>query len=79
VPPLFERYEQTRVTPEPVIKMDCTLGSSRHIWPILKRKPSSLPDNQQVPKFYPVSNGSTAEEAVDRAIERYNRKHGKTA
>jgi hypothetical protein len=30
----------------------------------------------QPPKFYPVSNGKTAEEAVDRAIERYNRKHG---
>jgi len=30
----------------------------------------------QPPKFYPVSNGRTAEEAVDRAIERYNRKHG---
>ena len=29
------------------------------------------------PEFYPVSNGATAEEAVDRAIERYNRKHGK--
>jgi hypothetical protein len=28
------------------------------------------------PKFYPVSNGKTAEEAVDRAIERYQRKHG---
>lgn len=25
------------------------------------------------PKFYPVSNGSTAEEAIDAAIERYNR------
>jgi hypothetical protein len=33
----------------------------------------------QPPKFYPVSNGKTAEEAVDRAIERYNRKHGLTA
>lgn len=30
----------------------------------------------QPPKFYPVSNGKTAEEAIDRAIERYNRKHG---
>jgi hypothetical protein len=30
------------------------------------------------PKFYPVSNGKTAEEAIDRAIERYNRKHGLT-
>lgn len=28
------------------------------------------------PRFYPVSNGKTAEEAVDRAIERYQRKHG---
>ena len=28
------------------------------------------------PRFYPVSNGKTAEEAIDRAIERYNRKHG---
>lgn len=27
------------------------------------------------PQFYPVSNGRTAEEAIDRAIERYNRKH----
>ena len=26
--------------------------------------------------FYPVSKGRTAEEAVNRAIERYNRKHG---
>jgi hypothetical protein len=31
------------------------------------------------PRLDPVSNGATAEEAVDRAIERYNRKHGKTA
>jgi hypothetical protein len=31
------------------------------------------------PKFYPVSNGETAEAAGDRAIERCNRKHGKTA
>jgi hypothetical protein len=30
------------------------------------------------PKFYPVSNGKTAEEAIDRAIDRYNRKHGLT-
>lgn len=30
------------------------------------------------PRFYPVSNGRTAEEAVDRAIQRYNRKHGIT-
>jgi hypothetical protein len=29
----------------------------------------------QPPKFYPVSNGKTAEEAIDRAIERYRRKH----
>jgi hypothetical protein len=28
------------------------------------------------PKFYPVSTGRTPEEAVDRAIEGYNRKHG---
>ena len=28
------------------------------------------------PKFYPVSNGVTADEAIDRAVERYNRKHG---
>lgn len=28
------------------------------------------------PKFYPVSKGRTAEEAIDRAIDRYNRKHG---
>jgi hypothetical protein len=28
------------------------------------------------PRFYPVSNGKTAEEAIDRAIARYNRKHG---
>jgi hypothetical protein len=31
------------------------------------------------PKFYPVSNGATAEEAVDNAIARYERKHGKRA
>ena len=30
----------------------------------------------QPPKFYPVANGKTAEEAIDGAIERYNRKHG---
>lgn len=30
----------------------------------------------QPPMFYPVSNGRTAEEAIDRAIARYNRKHG---
>jgi hypothetical protein len=28
------------------------------------------------PRFYPVSNGKTAEEAIDRAIARYKRKHG---
>ena len=28
------------------------------------------------PRFYPVSNGRTADEAIDRAIARYNRKHG---
>lgn len=27
-------------------------------------------------KFYPVSNGKSAEEAIDRAMERYYRKHG---
>src|SRR3954465_12202542 len=27
------------------------------------------------PRFYPVSNGRTADEAVDRAMERYYRKH----
>jgi hypothetical protein len=32
----------------------------------------------QPPKFYPVSNGKTAEEAIDRAIERYERKHGRS-
>ncbi len=30
----------------------------------------------QPPTFYPVSNGRTAEEAIDRAIARYIRKHG---
>lgn len=30
----------------------------------------------ELPKFYAVSNGKTADEAIDRAIERYNRKHG---
>ena len=30
----------------------------------------------QPPKFFPISNGTTAEEAVDRAIARYKRKHG---
>jgi hypothetical protein len=29
----------------------------------------------QPPRFYPVSTGATADEAIDRAIERYNRKH----
>ena len=29
----------------------------------------------QPPKFFPISSGATAEEAVDRAIARYNRKH----
>lgn len=33
----------------------------------------------QPPKFYPVSNGRTAEEAIDRAIERYDRKHDRSA
>ena len=31
----------------------------------------------EAPKFFPVSNGGTAEEATDRAIERYYRKHGR--
>jgi len=30
----------------------------------------------QPPKFYPISNGRTPEEAIDRAIQRYERKHG---
>ena len=30
----------------------------------------------QPPKFHSVSSGATAEEAIDRAIERYYRKHG---
>jgi hypothetical protein len=30
----------------------------------------------QPPKFYPVSNGKTPEEAIDRAMARYHRKHG---
>jgi hypothetical protein len=30
----------------------------------------------QPPEFHPVSNGRTAEQAIDRAIDRYNRKHG---
>lgn len=29
------------------------------------------------PRFYPVSNGKTPEEAIDRAIERWQRKHGR--
>ena len=29
------------------------------------------------PRFYPVSNGKTAEEAIDRAMDRYDRKHGR--
>jgi hypothetical protein len=29
----------------------------------------------QPPKFYPVANGTTADEAIDRAMERYYRKH----
>ena len=29
----------------------------------------------QPPAFFPVSNGKTAEEAIDKAIVRYNRKH----
>lgn len=28
------------------------------------------------PRFYPISNGRTPEEAIDRVIARYNRKHG---
>jgi hypothetical protein len=32
----------------------------------------------QPPKFYPVANGKTAEEAIDNAIARYARKHGIT-
>jgi hypothetical protein len=32
----------------------------------------------QPARFYPFSTGKTAEEAVDKAIERYNRKHGIT-
>ena len=31
------------------------------------------------PKFYPVSNGKTAEEAIDAAIARWERKHGRKA
>jgi hypothetical protein len=30
----------------------------------------------QPPRFYPVSNGATADEAVNNAIARYNKKHG---
>lgn len=30
------------------------------------------------PKFYPVSNGRSAEEAIDNAIARYKRKQGLT-
>ena len=30
----------------------------------------------QPPSFWPVSNGRTADEAIDRAIDRYNRKQG---
>jgi len=29
----------------------------------------------QPPKYYPVSEGGSADEAVDRAIERWERKH----
>jgi len=29
------------------------------------------------PQFFPVSNGRTAEEAIDRAVERYYWKHGR--
>lgn len=28
------------------------------------------------PKFYPVSNGRSPQEAIDNAIARYKRKHG---
>jgi hypothetical protein len=28
------------------------------------------------PIYYPVPNGDSAEEAIDQAIDRYNRKHG---
>ncbi len=31
----------------------------------------------EAPKFYPVSNGRTAEEAIDNAIARYEKKHGR--
>jgi hypothetical protein len=31
------------------------------------------------PQFFRISNGRTAEEAIDRAIVRYNRKHGVTS
>ena len=30
------------------------------------------------PDFHPVSNGATADEAIDRAMERYNGKHERT-
>jgi hypothetical protein len=36
------------------------------------------PGPGQPPKFYPVSNGKPAEEAIDRAIECYERKHGRS-
>jgi hypothetical protein len=29
------------------------------------------------PKFYPVSTGKTADEAIDNAIARWERKHGR--
>jgi hypothetical protein len=31
----------------------------------------------QPPKFYPVSNGATADEAIDNAIARWERKQSK--
>ena len=34
-------------------------------------------DLGQPPKFYPVSKGNTAEDAVDLAIERWQRKHAR--
>ncbi len=36
-------------------------------------------DLGQPPKFYPVSEGDTAEEAIDVAIERWERKHPRPA
>jgi hypothetical protein len=36
----------------------------------------ALRDQGSLRGFYPISNGRTAEEAIDKAIERYNRKHG---